>query len=531
MSDTKDQGRMPPSNKDLEEKILGALLLEGEKAYSKIAPIIENNNVFYYEKNEIIYDSIKKLIDKKEDVDIATVAAQLMASDKIKDIGGPLMLAKITKTVGSAAHVKTHTRMLKQLWISRRLITISNAVMIRSYNLDDVFTIYKDFDLEVSNLFTTTSGKAIAINDAIDGALYDIKGRMDGTAQSRIKTNSCFDEIIDVSPNELIWIGALPKAGKTKSIIKIASSLLKNNDNIAINWYSMEDDQTKLLANIGSMETKIRTKVILGKEDVKLTDSNYTIIKDSLSTYRDYDLKIAYGTHSVDSVFLESKNFVRQRKDKFNIIIIDNFNILRDAARGKDNLAKEDYVAAKIQQLKLETNSEGSNTCIFVLDHLNKEAMRDLSRMAGRPAEATLTGSGRKSQILTQLVSVNKPSEFPELVDEEHSKKPLIINNTVIERKRIFDKLLIYEVLKSRESSSVNKILRVLADFDNMQFQSLNNFIEDVTGNKKPKEITVKEEIIEVIEEEKVVNEKLNLEEESIDTSFLNKKDVEDVPF
>ena len=529
-------GKTFPNDQKAEEAILGALLVEEEKTYSEVASIFEGKEMFYYEKHNTLWKAIENIINKKEEVDLVTVVNELRVNEKLNDVGGPVYIAKLSNNIGSGAHVKNHARIIKQLYTARQLISISNTTMQRAYDLDDVFSIYKDLDLNISNLFGTETGKAVSINDAIDNSLHDIKGRMEGTAMTRIKTNSCFDEIIDISPNELIWIGALPKAGKTKTMIKLISAIIKENENVAINWYSMEDDQTKLIANIASLETKIKTKVILGKDDYRLTDESYDTVKSSLSKYRDYDLKIAYGTHTVDQVFLESKNFVRQRKSKFNIIIIDNFNILRDTAKGQNSLAKEDYVAAKIQQLKLDTNSEGLSTCIFVLDHLNKEASKDLLRMAGRPAESTLTGTGRKTQVLTQLLSVNKPSEFPELVSEEHAKKPLIIRNTVIDRKRIFDNLIIYESLKSRENSSVNKILRVVANFDNMQFQSLDNFIDEIVNgkNSKKEEITIEENAIDVTEQ-KELNEPLNLKQEKedvLDTTFLEiKEDVEDVPF
>ena len=530
MKKKNEVGILPPQCIDLEKNVLGAVLLEGEKAYTNVASIFENKFMFYRESHNIIWDSIISLINKKEAVDMSTVTNELNIKNKLKEIGGPLFIVNLTKTVGSAANIKTHARMIRQTFIARELIKISSGMTQKAFEGEDVFTIIKDFDYELSNIYSTDIGKSVNISDAIDNSLYDIKGRKDGTALSRIKTNSDFDEVFDISPNELIWIGALPKAGKTKTIINLVSMLLKEHDNVSFNWFSMEDDQTKLLANIASLETEIKTKLILGKEDDRLSEKEYDNVKLALDSYRNYDVKISYGTHSVDDVFLQSKNFVRKRKDKFNIVIIDNFNILRDAAKGNKDLEKENYVAGKIQQLKMETNSEGFNTCIIVLDHLNKEAAKDLARMAGRPTKSTLIGTSRKEQILTQLVSINKPSEFPELVDEEYAKKPLIINNTIIKRDRIFNKLIIYEVLVSRESSSVNKILRMLADFDNMQFESLNDFILKVTKGINPKNKDDKDKLFNNIQEDDI-NEKLEITKDDIDTTFLNPKEIDDVPF
>ena len=66
-----DHGRVPPQAVDLEEAVLGALMLE-QNALTTVIDILKPE-VFYKEAHQLIYAAIHRLFAKSEPVDILTV--------------------------------------------------------------------------------------------------------------------------------------------------------------------------------------------------------------------------------------------------------------------------------------------------------------------------------------------------------------------------------------------------------------------------------------------------------------------------
>src|ERR1700760_625749 len=72
---TSGLGKLPPQALDLEEAVLGALMLEKD-ALSSVIDILKPD-VFYKESHQKIFQAIRTLFEKTSPVDILTVTAQL----------------------------------------------------------------------------------------------------------------------------------------------------------------------------------------------------------------------------------------------------------------------------------------------------------------------------------------------------------------------------------------------------------------------------------------------------------------------
>src|ERR1700693_2202993 len=108
-------GKLPPQAIDLEEAVLGALMLEKD-ALSSVIDILKPD-VFYKDKHQRIFHAIHHLFEKSSPVDILTVTAQLRQQGELEMIGGAYYITELTNRVASAANIEFHARIIIQKFI------------------------------------------------------------------------------------------------------------------------------------------------------------------------------------------------------------------------------------------------------------------------------------------------------------------------------------------------------------------------------------------------------------------------------
>jgi len=84
-------GKVPPQATDLEETILGALMLEKD-ALTTVVDILKPES-FYKESHSKVYEAIVQLFNKSEPVDLMTVTAQLRKNGTLEIAGGAYQVA------------------------------------------------------------------------------------------------------------------------------------------------------------------------------------------------------------------------------------------------------------------------------------------------------------------------------------------------------------------------------------------------------------------------------------------------------
>src|ERR1700759_4498714 len=79
-------GKVPPQAKDLEEAVLGAIMLE-KNAFDTVAEILKPE-CFYVESHQRIFRSMQNLAQKSQPIDILTVVEDLRFREELEIIGG-----------------------------------------------------------------------------------------------------------------------------------------------------------------------------------------------------------------------------------------------------------------------------------------------------------------------------------------------------------------------------------------------------------------------------------------------------------
>ncbi len=135
-------GLIPPQAKELEEVVLGGILMDNGNLGDIVSmlPI----NAFYDNNHKSVYEAVVDLFKQNKPVDIMTVTQKLKELDKLNEVGGAYFVANLTNRVASSANTIYHSRIILENYLKRELIRINNTNTQTAYDPhEDVFDIYE----------------------------------------------------------------------------------------------------------------------------------------------------------------------------------------------------------------------------------------------------------------------------------------------------------------------------------------------------------------------------------------------------
>ena len=101
-------GKVPPQAKELEEAVLGAIMLE-KSAFDTVIEILKPD-CFYGEANQRIFRCMISLAQKTLPIDLLTVVEELKFREELDLVGGPYYVTRLTNAVVSSANIEAHSR-------------------------------------------------------------------------------------------------------------------------------------------------------------------------------------------------------------------------------------------------------------------------------------------------------------------------------------------------------------------------------------------------------------------------------------
>jgi len=119
-------GNVPPQAVELEEAVLGALMLEKDSIIAVQEYVTPD--AFYTEEHRTIYKAIEELSMELKPIDLYTVTERLKGKKELKKVGGASYLAQLTQKVGSAANVEFHAKIIAQKYVQRELIRSATEI-------------------------------------------------------------------------------------------------------------------------------------------------------------------------------------------------------------------------------------------------------------------------------------------------------------------------------------------------------------------------------------------------------------------
>ena len=275
-------GTIPPQALDLEEAVLGAMLID-EKGVNEIIDIL-SPEVFYKKSHQLIFESIQRLFTLSEPIDLLTVSADLKKNKNFESAGGDFYLISLSQKVSSSAHIEFHSRIIQQKYIQRRLITISNEIIQKSYSeTTDVMDLLDEAE---SKLYDVVQGNLKTPTESAQSLVIKAKKRIEEIQNqdglSGVSTG--FDKLDTLTsgwqPSDLIIIAARPGMGKTALALSMARNI-SVKQGIPVAFFSLEMSSVQLITRLISSETgltsdKLRTGKLKEHEwkqlNVKVSD-------------------------------------------------------------------------------------------------------------------------------------------------------------------------------------------------------------------------------------------------------------------
>ncbi|HEX2607461.1 MAG TPA: replicative DNA helicase [Flavisolibacter sp.] len=254
-------GKVPPQAKDLEEAVLGAIMLE-KGAFDTVIEILKPE-CFYVDAHQRIYRAMQGLANKSQPIDILTVVEELRFREELDVVGGPYYVTKLTNAVVSSAHIEAHARIILQKFIQRELIRISGEIISDAY--EDSSDVFDLLDQAESKIYEVTSSHLRNNYESIDSVLVKTIQRIEDLRHKNEDISgvpSGFTSLDKVTygwqPTDLIILAARPAVGKTAFALNLArSAALHPTKSTGVALFSLEMSASQLVQRILSAESEI----------------------------------------------------------------------------------------------------------------------------------------------------------------------------------------------------------------------------------------------------------------------------------
>ena len=255
-------GRVPPQAVDIEQAILGAILLEQE-ALPKSLEILSDENSFYDRRHQTIFAALSELFRRGVPVDLITLTEELRRRKELDKVGGANYLNELSAHMSAVANVEYHARIIAEKYLLRQLIEKTTQLTRDAYDpAADTFELLDQAETDifqisnagvrrpaekVSNVIKTTLKHLEAINERKGG----VTGVPSGFSSLDKKTSGW-------QRSDLIIVAARPSMGKTAFALNCARNAALDKDyptGVAI--FSMEMSAEQLALRLLTSEARV----------------------------------------------------------------------------------------------------------------------------------------------------------------------------------------------------------------------------------------------------------------------------------
>jgi replicative DNA helicase len=409
-----DVGKLPPQAPDLEEAVLGALMLE-KNALSAVVDLLKPE-AFYVDAHSRIYNAILTLWKDRQAVDILTVTNQLKKSSELEIIGGAYYISKLTNRVASSANIEFHARIVLQKYIQRMLIQISTETIREAF--EDSTDVLDLLDKAESGLFAIAENNIkknyAKMSDLLQEAIEQIekaKNQEDGV--SGIPSGfSALDKVTaGWQRSDLIILAARPGMGKTAFVLSLARNAAIDFKK-PVAFFSLEMSSVQLVTRLISGETGLKADKL---KRGQLEPHEWQQLHSQITKLAEAPIFID-DTPALNVFELRAK--LRRLKSEQNIdmAIIDYLQLMTAGGEGKGNREQEVSTISR----SLKAIAKELNIPIIVLSQLNRQVeSRGGANNSKRPQLGDLRESGAIEQDADMVMFIYRPEYYQITQDDQ----------------------------------------------------------------------------------------------------------------
>ena len=410
LTDAPIVGTVPPQAVELEEAVLGALMLEKDSIISVQEYITPS--AFYTEEHRLIFQAIESLSAELKPIDLYTVTERLKSRRELKKVGGAAYLAQLTQKVGSAANVEFHAKIIAQKYVQRELIRSATEIQRRSYDEDQDVNDLIGF--AESEIFAVAEGhvkrSVQRADDILDKALKQIEEASKNTSAFN-GVPSGFMAIDRVTlgwqPSDLIIIAARPSMGKTAFVLSMARNMAVDHES-AVAFFSLEMSSVQLMMRLIVAETGLPGNDI---KSGRLTPEQWRHLESATKPLGTAPLFID-DTPALSVFEFRSKARRLKISNDIKIIVIDYLQLMTGNQDSRGN--REQEVAFISRTLK--AIAKELNVPIIALSQLSRAT--ETRGGSKRPQLSDLRESGAIEQDADIVAFIHRPEYYGIQTDE-----------------------------------------------------------------------------------------------------------------
>ncbi len=413
-------GKVPPQALDVEEAVLGAMLLEPscvDAALEELTP-----SCFYSEKHRMIFEAMSSLVLEHVSVDFITVSSKLKERGDLEAVGGAVVLANLSEKVGSAAHIEYYIKILKQKTIQRELITASHEILHDAY--DDSVKVDDLIDSAQSKIYDAIQSNVRKevqdIGSIINEAMTEIQEAQESTGLAGVPSG--FHSIDAVTQgwqkSDLIILAARPSVGKTAFSLNLARNAAVDH-HMPVAFFSLEMSALQLAKRLMTSESGLSADKIKGGK--KLESYEWEQLEYKLKALAAAPLYID-DTPGIQLMEFrtKAKNLVKNKGVR--LIVVDYLQLMQGPVELRG--MREQEVAAISRTLK--ATAKELNVPIIALSQLSRQAVQRQGG-GGKPVLSDLRESGSIEQDADMVIFIHRPDYVGLSENPEDKEKTQII--------------------------------------------------------------------------------------------------------
>jgi len=411
-SDISEIGKLPPQSIEVEEAVLGAMLL-GQQSVNDTIDILKPES-FYKTEHQKIFLAIQELFGNSETIDILTVTEKLRKNGDLDFVGGPGYISKLTSKVASTAHIEHHARIISEKHILRSLIEASSEVIKNAYDeTQDVFNVLNEAE---EGLFRITEGNLkksyLGVKDLVQEAIQEIeKASKNKDGVSGVPSG--FTDLDRVTSgwqkSDMIVLAARPGMGKTAFVLSMAVNTAVNfNQPVAI--FSLEMSNVQLTKRMMAMETGLSSEKL--KKGIT-SDDDWKQLHERIKKLADAPIFID-DTPALSVFELRAKCRRLKMQHDIQLIIIDYLQLMTAGGKGGNREQEISTISRSIKEIAKELNVP-----IIALSQLS----RSVETRGGdkRPMLSDLRESGAIEQDADMVCFIYR-SDYYKLLEDENGE-------------------------------------------------------------------------------------------------------------
>ena len=410
LANTLELGKLPPQAVDLEESVLGALMLEKEAVNEVIDVLVPES--FYKEAHQKIYQAIKELFGESEPIDILTVTERLRKNSDLEVVGGPFYISQLTNKIGSAANVEFHARIISQKYIQRELIQISTDTITKAY--DETTDVFELLDEAESNLFRVAEGNIKKnfenMSDLVQQAIKQVEFlNNQGSGVSGVPTG--FTKLDAVTSgfqkSDMVVIAARPGMGKTAFVLSMARNTAVDF-NLPVAVFSLEMSSLQLVNRLIASETELDAEKL---KKGNLEPHEWQQLNAKVTKLTKAPIYID-DTPALNVFELRAKCRRLKSQHDIQMVIIDYLQLM---TAGADKGNREQEISTISRSIK--SIAKELNVPIIALSQLS----RAVETRGGdkRPQLSDLRESGAIEQDADMVMFIYRPEYYNLMEDDE----------------------------------------------------------------------------------------------------------------